>query len=97
MSFRVQHFGADASTHSARSRIAICLQQSLGFEARTFGRQTGESQPIGVFRVVHSREEVSATSFISIDELKEPLARAWNEITVETCASISCSSTTAIR
>ncbi|KAJ1355815.1 hypothetical protein KIN20_013366 [Parelaphostrongylus tenuis] len=55
-----------------------------------------ESQLSGLFRVVHTGEEVSRTRYVSIGALKEALTRACNELTTETCATILCNSTTSI-
>lgn len=92
-----QHFGPDrfvlqqdwAPAHSANSTIAVCEKLFPGFwDKDVWPSNSPDLNPMdySVWSILD--QKVSATRYATVDALKKVLSRAWDEITVEQCATI---------
>lgn len=92
-----QHFGAGgftlqqdwAPSHSAKSTIAVCRELFPGFwDKDVWPPNSPDLNPMDFSVWSILEQKVSGVRYANVDSLKSALTRAWDEITVEECASI---------
>lgn len=92
-----EHFGPGGFTlqqdwapaHSANSTIAVCEELFPGFWGKdVWPPNSPDLNPMDFSVWSILEQKVSATRYATVDALKTALTRAWDEITVEQCATI---------
>lgn len=91
------HFGEDGFTlqqdwapaHSANSTMAVCEELFPGFWGKdVWPPNSPDLNPMDYSVWSILEQKVSATRYATVDALKTALTRAWDEITVDQCATI---------
>lgn len=92
-----QHFGVNGFTlqqdwapaHSAKTTIAVCEDLFPGFWGKDiWPPNSPDLNPMDYSVWSILKEKVSATRYATVDALKTALTHAWDEITVDMCATI---------
>lgn len=92
-----QHFGPEGFTlqqdwapaHSAKTTIELCNELFPGFWGKdVWPSNSPDLNPLDYSVWSIMQQKLSGTRYTTLEQLKVALKRAWDEITVEQCASI---------
>ena len=78
-----------APAHSAKSTMAVCEELFPGFWGKDiWPPNSPDLNPMDYSIWFILEQKISATRYANVEALKTALTRAWDEISVEECASI---------